>query len=270
MPDDISDIRAFYEAAVEKEGGRLERHPVEKDITWRYLETYLPAEGKLLEIGAATGSYTIPLAQRGYRVTAVDMASGLLELCRQRANEEGLGAMVTCVVADARDLSPIQDNEYDAVLLMGPLYHLVEEEDRKTALREATARLKQGGIIFSAFISRYGIWGDVMMKLPHYIDYQEHVASVFEKGRDAPEPQWQNNFRAYFATVPEIAPLHEQFAIETLVLAAAEPCGIAADMSYGELDEPRRQKWLDLMYNLSTEPSIIGASCHLLYIGKKL
>jgi 2-polyprenyl-3-methyl-5-hydroxy-6-metoxy-1,4-benzoquinol methylase len=71
MIDDVTDIRSFYDRNVENEQGRLERHPVERDVTWRFLDKYLPPSGKILEVGAATGAYPIPLAKKGYSVTAV-------------------------------------------------------------------------------------------------------------------------------------------------------------------------------------------------------
>lgn len=63
MMDDLTDIREFYNAAWDAEANRLERHQLEADITWRYLNLYLPPHGRLLEIGFGTGYYTFPLVQ---------------------------------------------------------------------------------------------------------------------------------------------------------------------------------------------------------------
>ena len=88
MADNISDIQAYYDANVEKEDGRLERHQQERDVTWRYLDKYLPKRGKILEIGAATGAYTIPLAKRGYNITAVDLAPKNINSVKKTYNEK--------------------------------------------------------------------------------------------------------------------------------------------------------------------------------------
>ncbi|MHB8104837.1 MAG: class I SAM-dependent methyltransferase [Dehalococcoidales bacterium] len=267
MADDVSDIRAFYDAAVERENIRLERHQIERDITWRYLDKYLPRRGKILEVGAATGAYTITLAKRGYNLTAVDLSPNSIAACEKRAAKEGLSRNVTCLVADARDLGAVQGVDYDAVLIMGPLYHLVVEEDRQTALKEAYKKLKKGGVIFSTFISRYGIWGDIMKDFPHYIERQKDLQSVMSKGRDA-DIVWGKSFRGYFATVDEVIPLHERLGFKTLTLAGIEP-GRVRDEVYNELKGQRREQWLDLLFSISTEKSIIGAANHLLYIGVK-
>jgi SAM-dependent methyltransferase len=268
MPDNISDIQAYYDGCVEKENGRLEQHQQERDITWRYLGKYLPARGSILEIGAATGAYTIPLAKRGYNITSVDLAPKLIEVCKKRVLEERLEKKVTCLVADARDLSGVTSTNYDAVLLMGPLYHLVLKEDREKAVQEAYNRLKSGGVIFSAFVSRYGIWGDVMKNVPQMIEAQADVQSVIGRGRDSDNPSPEISFRAYFAKVSEVNALHKNAGFKKLVLVGIEPAGVA-DEIYNSLQGTRRQLWLDLLFSISTEKSIIGASNHLLYIGVK-
>ena len=268
MIDDISDIKAMYDRDPDSEDQRLERHQLEYELTWRYLDRFLPPEGSILEIGAATGRYTLELARRGYKVTAVDMSEVLQEISRERVAEARLEERVSFVLADARDLREVEHRDYDAVLLMGPLYHLVVEADRQTALREVYQRLKGGGVIFSAFISRFGILGDVMSRTPEWIERQSEVRSIIERGRD-PEDRPDIRFRGYFATVPEIAPLHEQAGFETLVLAAVEPAISTDDENYNRLQGEQRKLWLDLLYDVSTEESILGASRHLLYIGKK-
>jgi len=268
MPDDVSDVQSYYDDASESELVRLERHQLERDITWRYLEKYLPPSGSVLDIGTGTGAYAIPLAKRGYTVTAVDLSPKLLEVCQKRVAEEGLEDKVAFLVADARDLSDVAGNTFDAVLLMGPLYHLVLEEDRKTALKEAFNRLTPGGVIFSSFISRYGVLGDVMKNISHWIEKQSEVRSIIERGRE-PDDADRGGFRGYFVKVSEITPLHEEIGFKTLVMAGVEPAISADDESYNRLEDTRRKLWLDLLYDISTEESIIAASRHLLYIGVK-
>jgi ubiquinone/menaquinone biosynthesis C-methylase UbiE len=111
MIDDISDIAAYYNSDPEREHNRLERHQLEHDLTWRYLDQYFPTQGAILEIGAATGRYTLELARRGYSITAVDLSAGLLEKCRKSITEKGLKKQVRFVVADARCLSEVSEKE---------------------------------------------------------------------------------------------------------------------------------------------------------------
>jgi S-adenosylmethionine-dependent methyltransferase len=268
MTDDVRDIAVFYDSDPEGEHCRLERHQLEHDLTWRYLNQYLPPQGSILEVGAATGRYTLELARRGYTLTAVDLSAVLLEECRNRIVHEGLERQVRLVVADARDLSEVAEREFDAVLLMGPLYHLVVEADRKTALKEAFDRLREGGILFSSFLSRFGILGDLLKRVPGWIEDQAEVRSLLERGK-RPDEYPRGGFRGYFARISEIAPLHEAIGFETVAVVGVDPAISADDESYNKLQGRHRQLWLDLFYEMSAERSIIGASRHLLYIGKK-
>lgn len=171
-------------------------------------------------------------------------------------------------MADARNLGEMAEKGFDVVLLMGPLYHLILEVDRKAALKEAFDRLREGSIIFSSFISRFGIMGDLMKDHPGWIEDQEEVRSVLERGK-SPDDFPRGGFRSYFAQISEIAPLHEAIGFETLKVAGIEPVISADDESYNKLRGEQRQLWLDLFYEISSEKSIVGASRHLLYIGRK-
>ena len=268
MIDDISDIVAYYNSDPEREHCRLEQHQLEYDLTWHYLDQFLPSGGSILEIGAGTGRYTLELVRRGYSVTAVDMSAALLDECRKKIADDKLGNQVRFVVADARDLGQVEEKDFDAVLLMGPLYHLVVDDDRKAALKEAYDRLRKGGVIFSAFISRFGIFSDLIKNVPAWIEEKAEVRSVLEKGK-SPDDYPRGGFRGYFTQVSEIAPLHEALDFDTIKVVGVEPSISADDESYNKLVGKQRDLWLDLLVEISTEKSIIGASRHLLYIGRK-
>jgi hypothetical protein len=152
--------------------------------------------------------------------------------------------------------------------LMGPLYHLIEQADRTLALQETADRLRAGGVIVSSFLSRFGVMGDSIKRIPHWIEDQAHVRSFLEHGK-RPDNAPRGGFRGYFAYASELALLHEALGFETLVVAGVEPGISADDESYNRLPPAQRQLWLDLLYEISTDWSIVGASRHLLYIGKK-
>ena len=129
--DDISDIQEMYNAAWDREDDRLHRHQLEHDMTWRYLDKYLPPPGSsLLEVGAATGRYTLELAQRGYKVLAIDLAPELVVRARVRAIKAVFSDRIKFQVGDVRTLTNVPEEAYDGALVMGPLYHLVLREDR--------------------------------------------------------------------------------------------------------------------------------------------
>lgn len=223
--------------------------------------------GKVLEIGAATGAYTLPLLKRGVEVTTVDLSYRQSFFCQERLHDAGFHESAQHLLSDVRYLGLERKACFDAALLMGPLYHLVEAADRRQALGQVFQRLKPGGMIFSAFISRFGILGGLIRYSPGWIENWAGVESVLENGRSSVSVS--ENFRGYFAKVEEIAPLHESLGFESLELVGVEPAISADDERYNRLEGRHRKLWLDLMERISGEESILGASRHLLYIGRK-
>jgi S-adenosylmethionine-dependent methyltransferase len=266
--DDISDIRTYYDNTIQVEDQRLTEHQLEFDITWRWLTQVLPEQGRILELGAATGRYTLPLAEKGYTITAFDLSSQEIEISRTRALQAGLDSHIEYLVGDARDLSCLGNTKYDAALVMGPLYHLVHEAERHLVLSQVFQLLKPGAPMISAFICRIGILGDLMTEGGYWINEEDEVASILRVGCDPPDYH-RGGFRGYFCRPEELAPLHESVGFVTQAVAASEPCIGADDASYNSLVEPQRSRWLDTLFRVCTEPSLLGASRHLLYIGHK-
>lgn len=133
------------------ESGRLEtKHgSVEFLTTMRYIEKYIREGDSVLEIGAATGRYSHALARRGYTVDAVELVEHNIEIFRQNTLPD---EKITVTQGNALDLSAFPDDKYDITLLLGPLYHLYNDEDKRQALSEAIRVAKPGGIIFAAYV----------------------------------------------------------------------------------------------------------------------
>lgn len=266
--DDLADIRDMYNTGWDIEDSRLRRHQLERDITWLYLDEYLPMRGRILEVGAATGAYTLELARQGYEVLAVDMAEKLVAGAKAKASQAGLSARIEFRVGDARVLEGIPEGAFEGALLMGPLYHLTLREERILAIERVNSCLRSGGILFSSMLSRFGILGDRLKSSPSWIENETEVASVIQRGH-RPDDAPRGGFRGYYVTVEEIASLHEQAGFQTIVIAGAEPAISADDESYNSLEGEQQRLWLDLLYKVSAEPSTVASSRHLLYVGRK-
>lgn len=111
----------------------------------RYIEKYIKPGDHVLEIGAGTGRYSHALARQGYAVDVVELVEHNIEVFRKNTLST---ENITVTQGNALDLSAFPDNEYDITLLLGPLYHLYSEEDKRQALREAIRVTKQGGLYF--------------------------------------------------------------------------------------------------------------------------
>src|SRR2546422_2084037 len=142
-------VRKFYSISAEREWMRLE-HPTEGRLEFAVHKAWIgrflpPAPARILDIGGGPGRYSIWLAERGYRVTLADLSPELLALAKEKAGEAGV-ELERIVEVNAMDLSPFGAESFDAVLCMGPLYHLIEEADRRAVVSELFRVLKPGGI----------------------------------------------------------------------------------------------------------------------------
>lgn len=127
---------------------------IERIRTQDILSRYLPnAPAVILDVGGATGVHALALAEVGYEVHLVDPISAHVEQAA-KASSRSLRELASCAVGDARNL-PFTSCSADAVLLLGPLYHLTDREDRLRALREARRVLHPAGKVFAAAISRF-------------------------------------------------------------------------------------------------------------------
>lgn len=132
------------------EDGRLKRKTrlPEYLITMKYIEKYLKPNSKILEIGAGTGRYSITLADMGYDVTAVELVAHNIKIMKEKVKKEH---NIHIFEGNACNLSFLESETYDIVLLLGPMYHLYNEEDKHKAISEALRVAKKGGIIYSAY-----------------------------------------------------------------------------------------------------------------------
>ena len=148
------EILQYYQAT--DETGRLMRIENElellrtRDILARYLPR-IPAE--IIDVGGGPAVHSFWLAGLGYATHLVDIVPKHIEQARRDDQEKG-GMLASLGIGDARALE-FPDHSADAVLLMGPLYHMVQREDRQAALGEAFRVLRPGGVLIAQAISRY-------------------------------------------------------------------------------------------------------------------
>ena len=155
MREETEAVRAHYNTDPLKEWNRLKtKHPFEKYITVRVMDRYIRPGSAILDIGGGPGHYSIHYAKQGHTVTLLDLSDENVRFARRKARQYGV--RITALQGDALDLSQYPDNAFDAVFLMGPLYHLMNEESRVRALLEAKRVLKPGGHLFSSFILMFG------------------------------------------------------------------------------------------------------------------
>lgn len=266
----------YYSQFGENEWLRLDRLPLEFVVNLHYIREYFPAEGKVLDNGAGPGKYAVELARTGrYTVTLTDLTRGFVELAREKAEQFGvLEHFDGFYERDARDLSGLADNSFDAALMMGPLYHLQREEDRRTALAELNRVTKPGGIVCVAVRTREH-W--TLNSLLHPEQWPPHnnidrIVEFQETGcfDHTDEGRYTG---AYFFRTQEIVPFMEAGGFETIKLVGSTNLGCmlsGEQRAYWQAKgEGEYQKLVELIIWMADEPSIAGMSSHSLYIGRK-
>jgi ubiquinone/menaquinone biosynthesis C-methylase UbiE len=260
-------VRQYYDDNAHKEWERLAGDRTEFALTMRALAEYLPAPpADVLDIGGGPGRYAIELTRLGYRVTLADIAEAELTVARAKADEAGV-ALHRVIAADARNLGALEDDSFDAVLMLGPLYHLLDERDRTAAMREALRVLRPRGRFFGAFIMRTAVirfWAkyEPSMVTRDFARYAGHL----ESGEVRENVGFTD---VYLAHPREVAPFMESRGCRTLDLIGVEGVISMIREKVDQLDGDAWEGWMDLNYRLGKDPSNHGTTEHLLYVGEK-
>jgi SAM-dependent methyltransferase len=260
------EITAYYQRATEET--RLATGPfrLEEARTRELVLRHAPhAPAVVLDVGGAAGAYAFWLAELGYEVRLIDASPRLVDVARAR--NEGAGHRLASLrVGDARAL-PEPDACADMVLLLGPLYHLIEAGDRRRALAEAARVLRPGGVLLAAGISR---WASILDGLSREALRDPAFTRIFE--RDLVDGQHRNPTdeieyftTAYFHRPDELRNEVADAGLDVEGLYGVEgPGWMFPDFMDRWRDEGRRTMLLDVARRLESEPSVIGASAHLI------
>lgn len=265
----MSHIQNFYNENVQSEWERLGvRHRTEFSVTLRALVEFLPpAPARIIDIGGGPGRYALALAGQGYGVTLVDLSEGNLAFAQQKASETGIH-LDGVFPKNALDLSAFASESFDAALLMGPLYHLWQESEHLQALREAQRLLKPGGLVFAAFISRFAAFRDGASKgFAWILEKPELNEKLLMTGVNVGATDGFTD--AYFAHPDEVIPLCESAGFETILRLGCEGVASGHEAYINSLEGKDFDTWADLNYRIGKDPAAIGASDHILYIGRK-
>jgi len=252
------------------EDGRLgsRRGAIEFLTTMRYIEKYLMPGDRILEIGAATGRYSHNLARKGYTVDTVELVEHNINIFKQNTKH---GEDVTITQGNAMDLSAFADNTYDITLLLGPLYHLYSQSDKRQAVGEAIRVTKQNGIIFAAYVL-----SDSCILFEGFINGRINIAEFIDKGLIDPQTfETHSGPKDLFELVRKehIDDLMSIFPVTRLHYVATGGCARYSQCMRDALDAMNEETFeLLLRYHFATceREDLSGISSHSLDIFRKV
>jgi 2-polyprenyl-3-methyl-5-hydroxy-6-metoxy-1,4-benzoquinol methylase len=234
------------------------------------LRRIAPAPATVLDVGGGSGVYAEWLASLGYQVHLLDPVPKHIDQARQRSARQPM-QIASMSVGDARHLEELTGS-FDAVLMLGPLYHLTEHKDRIASLGEAFRVLRPGGLVFAAGISHFASLFDSLRN-----GFFEDVLFAPILERDLTDGQHRNptGNPQYFTTAFFHRPgelsrelIAAGFRVEE-VAAIEGPGWLAQDFDNLWTDRALRARLLECIRKVEHEPSILGASPHIMAIGRK-
>jgi ubiquinone/menaquinone biosynthesis C-methylase UbiE len=236
--------------------------PGEGDLTrlrtWELFARYLPPGARVADVGGGPGTHAAHLMAAGHDLVLIDPVSRHVAAARAKG--------VRAEVGDAREL-PLPAASVDAVLLMGPLYHLIDPADRRQALAEARRVLRPGGVLLAEMITRHSWTMDAIRRGLDEPRVWAEFDSIQRIGTAAePAQREPGGFFAYFHRPEELRdelaaagfPAAELLAVEGF--AHLLP-GLAARMR-----EP--QAILRAVRLTENDPSMLGASLHVVGVAR--
>lgn len=254
---DTSYLEKYYGKFCE-EKRLLSRHgQVEFETTMKYIHEYLKEYNnpKILEVGAGTGRYSCSLANEGYDVTAIELVKNNLGILKAKKTS------VKAYQGNAIDLSRFNDNSFEMVLLLGPMYHLIEKEDKIKALNEAKRVTKKGGKIIIAYcMNNYSILT--------YGFKENHILECLKNGQideNYKTISKEENLYSY-VDLSDIDELNKIANLKRVKIIAQDGPTDYIRQTLNQMDNETFRVYIDYHFKTCERLDLIGASSHTLDI----
>ena len=265
----LPNVLNYYEKT--EEVNRLKRIESElemfrtRDILSRHLP---PAPAVILDVGGGPAVHSFWLAAQHYEVHLVDIVP--IHIDQAYAAEKREGKLASITLGDARELK-FADANVDAVVMLGPLYHLTRRNDRIKALREAYRVMRPGGVLLAGAISRYI---PIVKVLTRDLLNERTMAVASQtacSGQHRPDPDLDFFTTAFF---------HHPSGLEKEIklvgfrhcttLAVEGPARLLGEQFSERWAQPQTRQWiLDTTRNLEADRSLLGVSGHMISIARK-
>jgi len=239
---------------------------IEFITTTRVLDELIDNSANVLDCAAGTGAYSFYLADKGCNVTATDITPRHIDIIRKGLTEKKYNMNTS--VLDATDMRIFKDETFDIVLNMGPFYHLTTEEQREKCMSESLRVLKKGGLIVTAYIPRYYVFQFVAMSDRKYLDagLAKQLMQTGVLRHDDEKCFWTDT---YYSTKDEMEQIYKMHGIEIVDHFAQDGLTPLFAEKVDNWNEEEFRTWCDYHYSVCREESVLGASNHVIIVGRK-
>ena len=228
--------------------------------TMKYIEKYISPGAKIIEIGAGTGRYSIALAEKGYDITAVELVPHNIEIMKKKVKSHH---NIKIFEGNACDLSAFKSDNYDIVLLLGPMYHLFTDEDKHRALSEAIRIAKTNGIIYASECNN-----DTSM---YKFFYTNRVLKYLEKGLIKEDYHTVSSPEEIFELYrkSDIDELMKKHNVTRLHFVGVDMLSYLYDDTFDNLSDREFEEYMKFLSNLCEREDCVGLSIHMLDVFRK-
>ncbi len=266
MKPTIEAVKKYYNETAAQEWERIAGRP-EFIITCRYMDRYIAPREKVLDIGGGPGRYSIRLAEKGCDVFLMDLAEENVGFAKKTAEKKGLKLRAVC--GNACEADRLISENFDHILLMGPMYHLLDEEDRVRAVDASLKLLKPGGTIFVSFINAIAGMIFAMREDPEMILSRESSEKTYMKCAAENKIYSGDAFtKAVFTPQDQIVPFMERFPLDTLHLFGQESLLSPCENKILSGSKESIEAWLDWAEGVAEDVRFLSWAEHLMYVGR--
>jgi 2-polyprenyl-3-methyl-5-hydroxy-6-metoxy-1,4-benzoquinol methylase len=258
IEDEFEKISALYDIFDESTRLDSKAASIEFITTVKYIEDVIKPGMRILDLGAGTGRYSIYFAQKGYEVVAVELVKKHAQAIESMKTD---GMNLKVIQGDALEQLRLLDNEsFDIILCLGPLYHIARPEDRIDCVREILRVITEQGRMFFAFINNdMVITTETMLYDPNYLENGSYNKETFKV----------EDFPFVFHTVSSARELLEHSGVAIVKEIASDGMSELLAKKINQLNNQAYKRWLKYHLYTCEKPEFLGASNHLLFIGKK-
>ncbi|WP_238885225.1 bifunctional 2-polyprenyl-6-hydroxyphenol methylase/3-demethylubiquinol 3-O-methyltransferase UbiG [Clostridium sp. YIM B02551] len=235
---------------------------VEFLTTMKYINKFLKKGMRVLEVGAGTGRYSLTIAEQGFKVDAIELIQHNIDIFKSKITKN---CNIDVRQGNAIDLSSYEDETFDITLVLGPLYHLFNEDDKRLAISEAIRVTKKGGVVFISYCMNDATivnWGF----------QKSNIIEGIQNGIvDGDTFKCLSNPSLLFEMYrkEEIDELMERYDIERLHFVATDLLTNHMRNTIDEMDEKMFEAYLKYHFSICERIDLVGITHHSLDIFRK-
>ena len=265
MDVNVKIVQEHYDRDVQMEWERLEKHPFEFIITTHMMDKYIKPGDRILDIGGGPGRYSLYYANKGCDVTLIDLSSENVNFALDKSKEMNIN--IKAIPGDARDVNKLVKDKFDHIFIMGPMYHLLNEDDRIKSISSALSLLNDRGLVYISFIFMFSgmIYG--MKYMPQLLLMQPEQVFIDAVLKD--ESYGGDAFtKAFFISKKDILPFLDKFPLEKKHLFGQESILSPCETNILSQSQEVIDKWVEVAEELCERDELLSYSEHVMYIGQ--